>query len=149
MAQSKVPIPRIWHEKPPEIRVWMKPDSANGDSCGRPVIGCDSQQQNPAPSSEYKQRKHGTRRKKRLYYYREVWVYLTDPVCGVSDNGGNFIAPRAREASEAKRAQRTGGGYQENGHASSVVDNIGCKTSSVILASLNTFETKTMVYVTI
>ena len=49
------------------------------------------------------------------------------------------------EASVAAR----GGGYQENGHAPSVVDNIGCKTSNVFLAILNTFETKTMVYVTI
>ena len=40
-----------------------------------------------------------------------------------------MVAPRAQKASEAKRAQRTGGGggYQENGNASSVMDNIECR----------------------
>ena len=41
-------------------------------------------------------------------------------------------APRAQEASEAKRAQRTGGAViRKTGTASSVVDNIGCKTIGV------------------
>ena len=68
---------------------------------------------------------------------REIVVHLSPPVL-------------RKRAKRSERSARAGvGGYQENGHASLVVDNIGCIISSVILAVLNTSKTKTMVYVTI
>ena len=84
-GRVKIPIPGILHEKPPEIRVWMKPDSANGGSCGRPVIGCDSQQQQkrrPAANTSRENTEEHEEKKRPYYYYsEEVWVYLADPFC--------------------------------------------------------------------
>ena len=91
-------------------------------------------------------------KKKRARNFAKIITYQSfrDPY-----SSNFFVASRTSSPpvlrKRAKRSERSarGAGYQENGHAPSVVGNIGCKTRGVILATLGTFETETILYVTI